>query len=195
MARIGYARVSTPEQHVDGQEARLREAGCETVYADRGVTGRAASRPEWDKCLAHLRRGDVLVVTKLDRVGRSLINLIDTVNLLGERGADLVVLDQAIDTTTPNGKLLFHILGALAEWEAAMIRERTIEGLEAARARCGGKLPGRKPAWTADQQATARALFAARDANGMSAARVASVIGVSVSTLYRMIRASEPAGT
>jgi DNA invertase Pin-like site-specific DNA recombinase len=131
--------------------------------------------------------GDVLVTVKLDRIGRSLINLIDTVNLLGSREVDLVVLDQAIDTTTPNGKLLFHILGALAEWEAALIAERTREGLAAARQRHGGRLPTRGPSWTQDQAATARALFAARDTNLMSAERIAAVVGVSRRTLYRIV--------
>jgi DNA invertase Pin-like site-specific DNA recombinase len=189
--RTGYARVSTTGQHTDGQEARLREAACEVVYTDHGITGKAAHRPEWDKCLAHLRAGDVLVTVKLDRIGRSLINLIDTVGLLGERKVDLVVLDQAIDTTTPNGKLLFHILGALAEWEAALIAERTREGLAAARERHGGKLPRRGPSWTADQQATARDLFAKRGESGMSAERIAAVVGVSRRTLYRMIAPGE----
>jgi DNA invertase Pin-like site-specific DNA recombinase len=188
MARYGYARVSTDRQHTDGQEERLKAAGCERVFSDEGVTGKVASRPGWDKCLASLRSGDILVVTKLDRVGRSLINLIDVVGLLGERGVDLVVLDQAIDTTTPNGKLLFHILSALAEWEASMIRERTIEGLAAAKVRHGGKLPGRGPSLSPDKVKIARELFANREASGMSAARIAEVVGCSRATLYRHLR-------
>jgi DNA invertase Pin-like site-specific DNA recombinase len=185
MARYGYGRVSTDRQHTDGQIERLKAAGCERVWADEGVTGKAASRPEWDKLLGQLRKGDVLVITKLDRIGRSLINLIDVVNLLGSRGVDLVVLDQGIDTTTPNGKLLFHILGALAEWEASMISERTIEGLAAAKARHGGKLPGRGPSLSPDKIAIAKELFANRETNGMSAARIAEVVGCSRATLYR----------
>jgi DNA invertase Pin-like site-specific DNA recombinase len=123
MTQIGYARVSTTEtssrkaQHVENQEKRLRDHGCERVFADK-ATGKAASRPHWDECLSHLRRGDVLVVTKLDRIGRSLVNLVDVVRLLGERGVELKVLDQDIDTSTPHGKLIFHIMAALAELRA-----------------------------------------------------------------------------
>jgi DNA invertase Pin-like site-specific DNA recombinase len=189
--RVGYARVSTAGQHTDGQEARLREARCEVIYTDHGVTGKAASRPEWDKCLAHLRAGDVLVTVKLDRIGRSLINLIDTVNLLGARKVDLVVLDQAIDTTTPNGKLLFHILGALAEWEATLIGERTREGLAAARERHGGQLPKRGPTWSEDQARMVRELYAARDSNHMTVERIGQVVGVSRRTVYRIVGAGQ----
>ncbi len=192
MARIGYARVSTTEttsrkaQHVENQEKRLRDHRCELIFADK-ATGKAASRPQWDECLSQLRKGDTLVVTKLDRVGRSLINLIDVVKLLGDRGVDLKVLDQDIDTSTPNGKLVFHILSALAEWEAAMISERTLEGLEAARERHGGKLPVRGPKITPDQIEAATLL--ARQ-GGMSAQRIAELIGVSRATLYRYVDVS-----
>ena len=189
MARIGYARVSTTEttsrkaQHVENQENRLRDHGCELVFADK-ATGKAASRPRWDECLSQLRKGDTLVVTKLDRIGRSLVNLVDVVRLLGERGVELKVLDQDIDTSTANGKLIFHIMAALAEWEATMTAERTVEGLEAARERHGGKLPARGPSITADQIETARTLA---KSGTMSAARIADVIGVSRATLYRHV--------
>jgi DNA invertase Pin-like site-specific DNA recombinase len=152
------------------------------VFPDE-ATGKAASRPEWDKCLAQLRKGDVLVVTKLDRIGRSLVNLVDVVRLLGERGVGLKVLDQDIDTSTPGGKLPFHIMSALAEWEAAIISERTIEGLEAARERHGGTLPVRGPEITRDQVTTAEGLVRA----GMPAKRIAEVIGVSRAGLYRHV--------
>jgi len=113
---------------------------------------------------------------------------VDVVRLLGERGVDLKVLDQDIDTSTPNGRLVFHIMAALAEWEAEMIRERTVEGLDAARERHGGTLPGRGPSITADQTETARTLAANSD---MSAERIASVIGVSRATLYRHVPVAE----
>lgn len=184
--RVGYARVSTRDQHTDGQEARLREAGCERVFSDHGASGRLASRPAWDKTLESLRSGDVLVVTKLDRVGRSLKNLVDVVGILGERGVDLVVLDQAIDTQTPNGRMLFGILAVLAEWESSIIRERTVEGLAAAKVRRGGKLPGRKPSLSPQKIATARELFASRR---YSAAQIAEIVGCSRATLYRHLRA------
>lgn len=139
--RLGYARVSTAEQHSEGQVSRLEQAGCEKVYADQGASGRNASRPEWDALIASLREGDVLVTTKLDRIGRSVSNLVAVAGHLREAGVDLVVLDQQIDTTTPSGKLIFHVLSAIAEFEADLIRERTLEGLIAARERHGGKLP------------------------------------------------------
>lgn len=187
MADIGYARVSTVEttsrkhQHIENQVARLRDHGCEQVYSDK-ATGKSASRPQWDECLSHLRKGDVLVVTKLDRIGRSLINLCDVVGILGERGIELKVLDQDLDTSTPSGKLIFHVLAALAEWEAAMIAERTLEGLEAARERHGGKLPVRGPSIKPHQLEAAKVLARQGD---LSARRIADVIGVSRATLYR----------
>lgn len=189
MALIGYARVSTTDtasrrsQHVENQESRLREHGCEEVYSDR-ATGKRASRPQWDQCLSGLRTGDTLVITKLDRIGRSLINLVDVVRLLGARGVNLKALDQDIDTSTANGKLIFHIMAALAEWEAGMVSERTVEGLEAARERHGGTLPRRGPSIKPDQVEAARLL--ARQ-GGMSAQRIAELIGVSRATLYRHV--------
>lgn len=188
--RIGYARVSTRDQHPEVQAARLREAGCERVYVDHGVSGRLASRPQWDECLAHLRAGDVLVVVKLDRIGRSVRNLVDVVGLLGERGVDLVVLDQQIDTTTPAGKLLFHVLAAISQFEADLIRERTLDGLDAAKVRHGGKLPGRKPSLSPAKIKLARELFAQREERGLSAQQIAEIVGTSRATLYRHLEAS-----
>ncbi len=190
MADIGYARVSTlkakgrKEQHVENQADRLLAAGCERIFRDE-ITGTKASRPGWDDCMAALRPGDTLLVTKLDRIGRSLTNLVDVVTTLAARGVGIRSLDQGdIDTTTPHGKLIFQIMAALAEWEAAITRERTIEGLVAARERHGGALPVRGPSVTADQLATARTLARTTD---MSAQRIADVIGVSRATLYRHI--------
>lgn len=190
MAKIGYARVSTTQttsrksQHVDNQVQRLREHGCDPVFKDE-MTGTKASRPGWDKCLSHLRAGDVLVITKLDRIGRSLVNVVDVLNTLTERGIQIRCLDQGeIDTTSANGKMLAGILAVLAQWESDMTRERTIEGLAAAKARHGGQLPTRGPSITADQIETAKRLAAEQD---MSAARIAAVIGVSRATLYRHV--------
>lgn len=194
MTVFGYARVSTTvsksrrNQHPENQEARLKAAGAARVYTDR-ITGKSASRPEWDKLLGRLKAGDTLLVTKLDRIGRSLVNLIDTVNTLGKLGVGFRTLDNGeFDTTSANGKLIFNILGALAEWEADMIRERTIEGLEAARARHNGKLPVRGPSITPDQIRTAKILAAQGE---MSATRIAEVIGVSRATLYRHVPITE----
>ena len=128
MARYGYARVSTTDQHPEAQAERLRAAGCELVFTDKGISGTHASRPKWDKLLARLQPGDVLVATKLDRIGRSVRNLLDVAALLQDRGIDLICLDQPIDTTSPQGKLFFTILAAFAEFERNLIIERTRDG-------------------------------------------------------------------
>ncbi len=132
-----------------------------------------------------MRKDDVLVATKLDRIGRSLVNLVDVVNLLGERGVQLRMLDQPIDTSTAMGKFFFQIVAALAELEASLTRERTVEGLAAAKERHGGTLPVRDPSVTADQIETARTLAVTHPET--SAARIAEVIGVSRATLYRHV--------
>ena len=128
MARIGYARVSTGEQHPEAQEDKLRAAGCELVFTDKGVSGTMARRPQWDKLLADLQPGDTLVCVKLDRIGRSVINLAAVARLLQERDADLIVLDQPIDTTTPHGRLIYNVLAAMAEFERDLIIGRTRDG-------------------------------------------------------------------
>lgn len=193
MALIGYARVSTAkvkgrkQQHVDNQIARLNAAGCERTYQDE-VTGTKASRPQWDKCLVSLAAGDVLVCTKLDRIGRSLQNMVDVVTVLGKRGVGIRCLDQGeVDTTTATGTLIFQIMCAVAEWESAITQERVEEGLRAARVRYGGKLPVRGPVISGDQIATAEML--AR--SGMSSTRIAGAIGVSRATLYRHVNVTE----
>lgn len=133
MTRIGYARVSTGDQHPEAQEDKLHAAGCELVFTDKGVSGTQARRPQWDKCLANLQRGDTLVTVKLDRIGRSVANLVEVVGQLRGAGVELVVLDQNIDTRTPSGKLLFHMLAAIAEFERDLIIERTKDGQAAVR--------------------------------------------------------------
>ncbi len=193
MATFGYARVSMQPaksrraQHVDNQVQRLLADGIpeENIYADDGRSGKLRSRPEWDRLLTVLRKGDVLVATKLDRIGRSLINLVDIVNVLGERGVQIRMLDQPIDTSTAMGKFFFQIMAALAELEASLTRERTLEGLAAAKDRHGGTLPVRGPSITSDQVSTATMLATAHPE--MSAARIAEVIGVSRATLYRHV--------
>ena len=192
MADIGYARVSTKlsrnknrVQHPENQVARLKEAGCTQVFTDR-FEGKWAHRPQWDRCLATLRPGDTLVFTKLDRIGRSTKNLIEVVLQLGERGVNLRALDQPIDTTTPQGKLTFHIMAALAEFESDMARERTTEGMEAARERHGGTLPMRGPSIKPAQLDKARELIAA----GQTKAQAAKAVGISRASLYRLLAAS-----
>ena len=142
MARIGYARVSTRDQHPEAQRERLEEAGCTRIYTDHGASGVKASRPEWDKCLDRLEKGDALVCVKLDRIGRSVRNLMDVIGLLEQRGVNLQCLDQPIDTTSAMGKMLFTILAAFAEFEHDLIVERTMDGLAAStkpRDRNGGR--------------------------------------------------------
>src|SRR3954451_6018573 len=140
MMLIGYARVSTHEQNLDLQEDALKAAGCQKVYTDK-TGGTKADRPGLERALADVRPGDSLVVWKLDRLGRRLKHLIETVTDLGNRGVCFQSLQEAIDTTTSGGKLMFHVFGALAEFERDIIRERTLAGLAAARAR--GRMGGR----------------------------------------------------
>ena len=152
MARTtGYARVSTrlsksrKRQYVDNQVQRLYDAGCEVVFTDE-ITGKDAHRPGWDKCLAYLEPGDTLEFTKLDRIGRSLHNLVRVVEDLDRRHVNLKSLDQGvIDTTSAAGKLLFGIMAAVAQFEADITRERTIEGMDAARERHGGRIAEARP--------------------------------------------------
>lgn len=134
MGLIGYARTSTGKQDLALQLDALDRAGCERNFKDT-ASGSLNVRPQLDNCLHHLRQGDTLVVWKLDRLGRSLRHLIETVARLEERGIGFRCLTEGIDTTTPAGRLTFHIFGALAEFEGQLIRERTLAGLEAARAR------------------------------------------------------------
>jgi DNA invertase Pin-like site-specific DNA recombinase len=183
MARVGYARVSTDDQHPEVQEDRLVHAGCEKVFTDRGVSGKLARRPQWDVCLAYIRPGDVLVTVRLDRIGRSVRNLLDVVADLEERNIDLVCLDQGgVDTTTPMGKMLFVILGAVAQFERDLIRERTRDGLAAARAR--GRKGGRKVKLSPGQVAHARQLYEARQ---HTVQQIADLLGVDRRTIYRSL--------
>lgn len=137
---IGYARVSTHDQHLYLQEDALREMGCEKIFVDE-VSGTVASRPGLDKLKEQLRSGDTLIVWRLDRLGRSIRDLIDWVTTLENEGVGFKSLQESIDTTTSNGKLVFHLFAALAEFERNLISERTRAGLDAARAR--GKKGGR----------------------------------------------------
>ena len=176
---IGYARVSTQEQDLALQLDALKAAGCQRTYEER-ASGAQRDRPELKAALGYMREGDTLVVWKLDRLARSLKQLIDTVEDLGARGIGLRSLTEAIDTTTSGGKLIFHIFAALAEFERAVIRERTLAGLAAARAR--GRKGGRPPALAAKDLAAAKAML--RDPE-ITVGEVARRLGVAPSTLYR----------
>jgi DNA invertase Pin-like site-specific DNA recombinase len=180
-ARIGYARVSTNGQLLDRQLHALNEVGCIKVFADK-QSGRDADRPDLIACLAHLRAGDTLVVPSLDRLARSLQDLVTLVSDLRRRGIGFRSLHEAIDTTTPGGRLVFHIFAALAEFIRELIVEGTHEGPAAARAR-GVKL-GRPPAMTPDQVRWARTLLAEPE---HSVTSIAKLLGVSRSTIYKYV--------
>lgn len=139
---VGYARVSTQDQSLDLQSDALRTAGCEEIFSEK-ITGKQRERPELQNCLRMLRKGDVLVVWKLDRLARSLKDLVELITELEAKQVGFRSITEAIDTTTAGGKLVFHIFGTLAEFEHNLIRERTLAGLAAARAR--GRKGGRKP--------------------------------------------------
>lgn len=139
--RVGYARVSTREQNPESQRQLLEAAGCDRIFIDHGVSGKEANRPELAKALAFIRSGDTLVITRLSRLFRSLKHLIATVEELKDRGVDLIVTQQAIDTTTPAGRLIFHMVGAFDQFQRELISENTLEGLAATdkRGRGGGR--------------------------------------------------------
>ena len=178
---IGYARVSTQDQDPALQLDALQKAGCEKIFTEK-ASGAQRERSQLKAALDYMRSGDTLVVWKLDRLARSLRQLMDTVEDLHRREMGFCSLTESIDTTTSGGKLIFHIFGALAEFERSIIRERTNAGLASARAR--GRLGGRPAAWDDDDIAAAKAML--RDPN-ISVEEVAQRLGVSPSTLYRHI--------
>jgi DNA invertase Pin-like site-specific DNA recombinase len=184
--RVGYGRVSTRDQHPEAQRDALEAAGCERVFLDK-TSGKLSRRPELDKALlAASRRGDQLVVTKLDRLGRSLEHLIEIAKGLEANGVDLVVLDQGIDTSTAVGRMFFHILGSIAEFEHALMSERTRDGLTAARAR--GRTGGQKPKLRPKQIELARTMYDEKGEDGKrryTVQEIADELGVSRPTIYR----------
>lgn len=176
---IGYARVSTWDQNADLQVDALTEAGCSRVFTD-SASGTRTDRPQFMACLDYARTGDTIVVWRLDRLGRSLRHLVETVSGFEERGIGFRSLHESIDTTTSTGRLVFHIFCALAEFERDLIVDRTQAGLAAARAR--GKVAGRKPKLSPDQVAVAQRLH--KDGNH-NVTEIAKVLGVSRATIYR----------
>jgi DNA invertase Pin-like site-specific DNA recombinase len=179
---FGYARVSTRDQNPGLQLDALRTAGCERVWTDH-ASGALDDREQLRELLVHLRPGDTLVVWRLDRLGRSLRHLIDVVNDLEDRGVAFKSLRESIDTSTSGGKLIFHVFGALAEFERDLISERTKAGLEAARAR--GRVGGRPTVMSATKLKAARSLY---EEGEMTVAAIARSLGVSRSTLYRHLK-------
>lgn len=178
---VGYARVSTQDQSLDLQNDSLRTAGCEEIFSEK-ITGKQRERPELQNCLRMLRKGDVLVVWKLDRLARSLKDLVELITELEAKQVGFRSITEAIDTTTAGGKLVFHIFGALAEFEHNLIRERTLAGLAAARTR--GRKGGRKPSMSqSDIQKAAAMLLDPR----ITKTEVAMHFGVSRVTLNKAL--------
>jgi DNA invertase Pin-like site-specific DNA recombinase len=181
---IGYARVSTQDQNLELQMEALAKAGCKKIFNDK-ISGSRADRPGLTKALEILREGDTLVVWKLDRLGRSVKNLVDLVSELIKQGTQFKSLTDAIDTSTPSGRFFFHVMASLAEMERELTAERTRAGLEVARQL--GRKGGRKRQMTDSKIASAKKLLA----NGIPPRDVAKNLGISIPTLYRWIPASE----
>jgi DNA invertase Pin-like site-specific DNA recombinase len=179
--RIGYARVSTDDQSLDLQRDALLRAGCSLIYEER-ASGKATERPELDQCCKALRGGDVLVVWRLDRLGRSLPDLVRVVGQLEHRGVQFESLTEKIETSSAAGRLVFHVFAALAEFERNLIRERTCAGLAAARAR--GRSGGRKPKLSANDVKALRAMWKDKT---IAVTDIAKRFGVSRTTLYKYL--------
>ncbi|HEY7419221.1 MAG TPA: recombinase family protein [Ktedonobacteraceae bacterium] len=181
---VGYARVSTQDQTLDLQWDALTRAGCDKIFSDI-ASGAKGDRPGLAEAMSHLRPGDTLIVWRLDRLGRTLKHLIANVTELQELGIDFKSLQESIDTTTPGGKLIFHVFGALAEFEREVILERTHAGLRAARAR--GRTGGQRSIESRDPKkiALARKLYAAQEMTGQE---ICDMLHISRSTLYRYVR-------
>ena len=179
---IGYARVSTSDQKLDLQIDALKQADCEKIYSDI-ASGAKAERKQLTEALEYLRKGDILVVWKLDRLGRSLKHLIQIVSELETKGIGFKSLKESIDTTTGSGKLIFHIFGALAEFEREIIRERTKAGLESARAR--GRFGGRPKKMTESKIAMAKTLY---DDKTIAIKDICERFGISKTSLYSYLK-------
>jgi len=182
---IGYARVSTKEQNLDLQKDALKKAGCKEIFEEK-VSGAGKERPQLVKLVEQLRKGDVLTIWKLDRLGRSIKDLIQLVNKIQEKGAELKSLNDHIDTTTPHGKLTFHMFAALAEFERDMIRERTLAGLVTARAR--GRVGGRPKGLS--QKAEHVAIIAQQlyEDGQKTVTEICEELSISRATLYNYLR-------
>lgn len=183
--KIGYARVSTREQNLDMQVIALEEAGCERIYEEK-VSGVKAERPILNNLIHQLRPADVLVIWKLDRLGRSLKDLVQLVQQLMENNIGLCSLNDPIDTTNPQGRLIFNIFASLAEFERDVICERTLAGLSAARAR--GRLGGRPRGLSKKAEATACAVETLYKEKKLSVIEICQKLSISKSTLYKYLR-------
>jgi len=182
---VGYARVSTDDQNLNLQRDALDQAGCKQIFEDQ-LSGAKAERPGLHQALQYARAGDTIVVWRLDRLSRSLKDLIEMVTLLESKGIGLKSLQEAIDTSSSSGKLIFHIFGALAEFERNLIRERTQAGLQAARAR--GRKGGRPKALNKDKRALAVKLY---DEKKHTVDQICEMMGISKPTLYKYIESEK----
>lgn len=183
--KIGYARVSTTDQNPQLQVDALNIAGCERLFTEY-ASGAQRDRPELTAALSYARPGDLLVVWKLDRLARSLSQLLATSELLGQKGVGLMSITEQIDTSTPGGRLVFQLFGALAEFERSLLRERTLAGLAAARA--AGRKGGRPPALSAEKKQAAKAML---QSDEITILQIAETLGVSDSTIYRHFPAAK----
>lgn len=183
MITFGYARVSTVEQSLDLQMSALSAAGCTDVLTDEGYSGADFTRPGLTRLLRKLRRGDTIVVWRLDRLGRSLFELLKLIRNLNERGVEFRSLSESLDTSTPGGRLLLHVLASMAEFERSLISERTKAGMAAARSR--GSQIGRRPAMTGAQRQDARQALASGSA---TVEAIAKKHGIHPRTLLRTLK-------
>ena len=178
---VGYARISTLDQNLQLQMDALSEAGCEKLFRDT-ASGALESRPGLDEAIKYVRKGDTLVVWRLDRLGRSLKHLIETVQLLEKRGVGFRSLKESLNTTTPTGNLIFQVIGAIAEFERNLVLERTRAGLAAARAR--GRVGGRPPKLDDSKRRLLFELYDSREDNGRSIDEICQLLTISRTTLY-----------
>lgn len=183
--KYGYVRISTKEQSWDLQVDALKKAGCQIVYCEV-ARGAQENRPEWDKLFSELESGDTLVIWKLDRMGRSLQHLTKIVNELIKRNVDVVSLNDPVDTTTAQGKLMFNMFASLAEFEKDLIRERTMAGLESARAR--GRQGGRPKGMSEKAKQVACVAEALYKQKELTSDQISAQLNISKGTLYKYLR-------
>jgi DNA invertase Pin-like site-specific DNA recombinase len=179
--KIGYARVSTQDQNLDLQIDALKRSGCDKIFTDR-VSGAKFDRPGLNEALSHLRSGDTLVVWRLDRLGRKLKELIETVDKLGGQGIEFESITEKLDTSSPGGRMIFQVMGAMAEFERNIIRERTTAGLAAARAR--GRNGGRPKALSPEDIIKARKMY---DSSALTVQEICDQFRCSRSAFYRQV--------